>query len=124
MIIALTTSTAQIGHLEANQSVNIAQMNGVTTTMGNGASGQKEEKRQAIIGVNLEGTIKSLLEAFRDELVRDHAAQIVGRLGLHARGDFFREKFKQKIGHQAAPPASVWIQASPQAFANSRTRRM
>ncbi|MEY9741161.1 hypothetical protein ABIF65_000535 [Bradyrhizobium japonicum] len=63
-------------------------------------------------------------EALGDELVGDHAAQIVGRLGLHARGDFFREQFKQKIGHQAAPPASVWIQASPQAFASSRTRRM
>lgn len=33
------TSTSQIGHLEANQSVNISQMNGATVTMGNGTSG-------------------------------------------------------------------------------------
>lgn len=38
-IVALTTSTAQIGHLEANQSSNVAQINGVTPLMGNGASG-------------------------------------------------------------------------------------
>jgi hypothetical protein len=38
-IVALTTSSAQIGHLEANQSVNMAQINGVTTTTGNGVSG-------------------------------------------------------------------------------------
>jgi hypothetical protein len=38
-ILALTTSTAQIGHLEANQSSNVAQINGVTPLMGNGASG-------------------------------------------------------------------------------------
>lgn len=38
-IVALTTGSAQIGHLEANQSTNVAQMNGVTVTMGNGASG-------------------------------------------------------------------------------------
>lgn len=35
----LTTGTAQIGHLEANQSSNVAQINGVTPLMGNGASG-------------------------------------------------------------------------------------
>jgi len=38
-IIALTTGSAQIGHLEANQSVNAAQINGVAPSMGNGASG-------------------------------------------------------------------------------------
>lgn len=37
--VVIATGSAQIGHLEANQSVNIAQMNGVTTTMGNGVSG-------------------------------------------------------------------------------------
>ena len=63
-------------------------------------------------------------EAFGDQLVGDHAAQIVRRLRLHARGDFFGEQFEQKIGHQAALPASVWTQASPQAFASSRTRMM
>jgi len=35
----LQTGSNQIGHLEANQSVNVAQINGVATTMGNGASG-------------------------------------------------------------------------------------
>jgi hypothetical protein len=29
-----------------------------------------------------------------------------------------------QIAYQAALPASVWIQASPQAFARSRTRAM
>lgn len=38
-IISLTTGAATIGSLAANQSVNISQMNGVTTTMGNGVSG-------------------------------------------------------------------------------------
>lgn len=37
--IALATGANTIGALTANQSVNIAQMNGVTTTMGNGVSG-------------------------------------------------------------------------------------
>ena len=63
-------------------------------------------------------------EAFGDELVGDHAAQIVRRLRLHARGDFFGEQFEQEIGHQAPLPASVCTQASPQALASSRTRRM
>lgn len=38
-IVSLTTGAAQIGHLEANQSSNVAQINGVTPLMGNGASG-------------------------------------------------------------------------------------
>ena len=63
-------------------------------------------------------------QAFGDELVGHHAAQIVGRLRLHARGNFFGEQFEQKIGHHAALPASVWTQASPQALASSRTRMM
>ena len=46
-------------------------------------------------------------EAFGDELVGDHAAQIVRRLRLHARGDFLGEQFEQKIRHQTALPASV-----------------
>jgi hypothetical protein len=32
----ITTGSAQMGHLEANQSVNLAQINGVTPTMGSG----------------------------------------------------------------------------------------
>ena len=39
-------------------------------------------------------------EALGDQLVGDHAAQIVGRLRLHARGNFLGEQFEQKIGHQ------------------------
>ena len=38
-------------------------------------------------------------QAFRNELVGDHAAQVFGRFRLHARGDFFGKQFKQKIGH-------------------------
>ena len=37
--VALATGSNTIGALTANQSVNIAQMNGVATTMGNGVSG-------------------------------------------------------------------------------------
>ena len=43
-------------------------------------------------------------QALGDQLVGDHAAQIVGRLRLHARGNFFGEKFEQKIGHSTYPP--------------------
>lgn len=37
--VALAAGAATIGALTANQTVNVAQINGVTTTMGNGASG-------------------------------------------------------------------------------------
>lgn len=37
--VTLATGAATIGALTANQSVNVAQINGVTTTMGNGVSG-------------------------------------------------------------------------------------
>lgn len=43
-IIALTTGSATIGALTANQSVNVAQMNGVTTLMGNGATGTGSQR--------------------------------------------------------------------------------
>ena len=46
-------------------------------------------------------------QALGDELVGDQAAQIVRRLGLHARGDFLGKQFQQKIRHQTALPASV-----------------
>ena len=59
-----------------------------------------------------------------DQLVGDHTAQVFRRLGLHAGGDFFGEQFEEKIGHQAALPASVCTHASPQALASSRTRMM
>jgi hypothetical protein len=39
VVAPLPAGTNVIGALSANQSVNVAQMNGVTTTMGNGASG-------------------------------------------------------------------------------------
>jgi len=38
-------------------------------------------------------------EAFGDQLVGDQPAQIVGRLRLHASGDFFGEQFEQQIRH-------------------------
>src|SRR5262249_14433428 len=63
-------------------------------------------------------------KAFGDELVGHHAAQIIGRLCLHAPVEFFGEQFEEKCGHQTALPASVWTHASPQAFASSRTRMM
>lgn len=43
-IVALTTGSAQIGHLEANQSANIAQINGVTVLMGNGVTGTGSQR--------------------------------------------------------------------------------
>ena len=42
-------------------------------------------------------------EALGDQLVGDHAAQIVRRLRLHARGNFFGKQFEQKIGHFSTP---------------------
>ena len=35
----------------------------------------------------------------RDQPVGDHLAQVVGRARLHARRDFFGQKFEQKVGH-------------------------
>ena len=60
-----------------------------------------------------------------DQTVGDELPQILRGARLHARGDFFGEKFEQKIGHRyTAPPACVASQAAPQAFASSRTRKM
>src|SRR5205823_10741817 len=46
-------------------------------------------------------------ETLGDEFVGDHAAQIVRRLCLHARRNFFGEKFEKEIGHllYSPPPA-------------------
>ena len=49
-------------------------------------------------------------ETFGDQLVGDHLAQVIRRLRLHARGNFFGEQFEEKIGHRlsvlyAPPPA-------------------
>lgn len=43
-IVAITTGAAQIGHLEANQSSNVAQINGVTPLMGNGVTGTGSQR--------------------------------------------------------------------------------
>ena len=61
-----------------------------------------------------------------DQRVGDEALQILRRLPLHAGGDFFGEKFEEKVGHRgyAAPPPAVLSHAAPQACASSRTRRM
>jgi hypothetical protein len=58
-IVALTTGSAQIGHLEANQSTNIAQMNGVTVTMGNGVAGTGVQ-RVAIASDNTAFTVNAV----------------------------------------------------------------
>ena len=63
-------------------------------------------------------------ETRRDQLVGDELAQVLRSPRLHARRNFLGEKFEQKIGHQAVPPPSVASQASPQAFASSRTRKI
>ncbi len=85
---------------------------------GNAVHGQRQPpRRRECLGAFID-------EALGHKLVGDHAAQIVRRLRLHPRGNFFGEKFEKKIGHQPAPPASVCTQASPQALASSRTRMM
>ena len=85
---------------------------------GNAVHGERQPPRRR------EGFGAFIDQTLGDQLVGHHAAQIVRRLCLHARGNFFGEQLEQKIGHQAALPASVCTQASPQAFASSRTRMM
>ena len=81
--------------------------------------GEREAARRG------EGLRAFIDEPGLDQTVGDELLQILRRARLHARGDFFGEKFEQKIGHAyTAPPASVASQAAPQAFASSRTRRM
>ena len=41
-------------------------------------------------------------EAALDQAVGDEAAQVVGRLRLHAGGDFLGEEFEQEVGHRGA----------------------
>ncbi len=53
---ALPTGTNVIGALTANQSVNVAQMNGVTVLMGNGASGTGAQR--VTLADNSTGTIR------------------------------------------------------------------
>lgn len=61
-IISLTTGTAQIGHLEANQSENTAQINGVTPLMGNGTTGTGS-LRVTIASDNTAFSVNSTLSA-------------------------------------------------------------
>jgi hypothetical protein len=58
----------------------------IRLTHGNAVHGQRQAARG---GESLRALID---EALGDELVGDHAAQIVGRLRLHARGNLFREQ--------------------------------
>ena len=46
-----------------------------------------------------EGFCAFIHKPLGDELVRHHAAQIVRRLRLHARGDFLGEEFEKEIWH-------------------------
>ena len=62
-----------------------------------------------------------------DQRAGDEALQILRRLPLHAGGDFFAEKFEEKIGHSRTtprPPPAVLSHAAPQPRASSRTRRI
>ncbi len=61
---------------------------------GNAVHGQRQAPRRR------EGFRALINEAFGDQFVRDHAAQIVSRFRLHARGDFFGKQLKQEIWHQ------------------------
>ncbi len=71
-----------------------------------------------------EGLGAFIWQAGIDQRIGDEFLQIIRSLALHARRDFLGEEFKQEIGHQFFPPASVSSQAAPQALASSRTRRM
>lgn len=58
----LTTGSAQIGHLEANQSINNAQINGVTPLMGNGVTGTGSQ-RVTIASDNTAFSVNATLSA-------------------------------------------------------------
>lgn len=58
----ITTGSAQIGHLEANQSVNVAQINGITPLMGNGITGTGSQ-RVTIASDNTAFSVNATLSA-------------------------------------------------------------
>ena len=63
--------------------------------------GFREEiiNRQRQTARGRKGSGASVGQTSLDQSIGDHLAQIVSRFGLHTCGDFFREKFDQKIRH-------------------------
>ena len=92
--------------------------------------------RPSTTSVSRRGVAKARASVEREpgrlQPVADQALEIVRRARLHARGNFFAEQFEKKLGHLAAPSATlragfavcVASQASQQALARSRTRPM
>lgn len=81
--VALPTGSNIIGALSANQSVNISQMNGVTVTMGNGASGTGVQR--VTIADNSTGNIATI----GTSVTPGTAAANLGKAedGAHTSGD-------------------------------------
>ena len=66
-----------------------------------GAVGEAGEREGQAAGRG-EGGGVGVGEAALDEAVGDEAAQVLGRLPLHAGGDFLGEEFEQEVGHRGA----------------------
>ena len=64
--------------------------------------GQAEDMQRQAPGRNV-GLRALVGQIAVDERVGDQALQIVRRLALHARGDFFAEQFEKEIGHFNGP---------------------
>lgn len=79
----LTTGSAQIGHLEANQSSNVAQINGVTPLMGNGASGTGAQR------VTLANDSTGIIASIGTSVVAGTSATHLGKAedAAHSSGD-------------------------------------
>ncbi len=66
-----------------------------------GAVGEAGEREGQPAGRG-EGGGVGVGEAALDQAVGDEAAQVLGRLPLHAGGDFLGEEFEQEVGHRGA----------------------
>ena len=65
-----------------------------------GGMGGEAFERQGQAARGREGGGVGVGEAALDQAIGDQAAQVVGGLCLHARGDFLGEEFEQQVGHQ------------------------
>lgn len=89
-VVGLAAGSATIGALTANQSVNTAQINGVTPLMGNGASGtgaQRVTLASDSTGVLATvSTVTSLSQLGGVALPIEDAAETAGGVGIYAMG--------------------------------------
>lgn len=91
--VALAAGAATIGALTANQSVNVAQINGVTTLMGNGASGTGAQRvtiandsTGILATVTTVSTVTNLSQLGGIALPIEDAAETAGGVGIYAMG--------------------------------------